>query len=124
MRVAVEGRTLPARSARQDEAELARNLFLTLRTARQRASCARSAPEGRGRGGATESAYQIRLHPSALSVLPPAVTGLASTSAKAIWHGSVPLLTQLWMVPRWTSTSPALRWTLVPSSSMSISPFI
>ena len=43
MRVAVEGRTLPARSARQDEAECTQNLFLTLRSARQRASPARFA---------------------------------------------------------------------------------
>ena len=36
--------------------------------------------------------------------------------------GLVPRLIQLWMVPRCTSTSPALRWTMVPSISMSISP--
>jgi hypothetical protein len=64
-------------------------------------------------------------HPTALSTLPPAVTGLAATSTKAMTHGAVPLFTQLWMVPRCTSTSPALRWTLLPSSSsMSISPEI
>jgi hypothetical protein len=56
--------------------------------------------------------------------LPPAVTGFADTSTKAMTQGAVPLFTQLWMVPRCTSTSPALRCTLVPSSSMSISPEI
>src|SRR5262245_19647820 len=85
-----------------------------------------SARVSKGEADAVQLSPRIKyaVHPSALSVLPPAVTGLASTSAKAIWHGSLPLLTQLWMVPRCTSTSPALRWTLVPSSSMSISPFI
>lgn len=37
-------------------------------------------------------------------------------------QGSLPRLTQLWIVPRWTSRSPALRWTVESSSSMSISP--
>lgn len=56
-------------------------------------------------------------HPTALSTLPPAVTGFAATNTKAMTQGAVPLFTQLWMVPRCTSTSPALRCTLVPSSS-------
>jgi hypothetical protein len=60
----------------------------------------------------------------ALSTLPPTVTGLAPVIAKAMTHGTVPLFTQLWIVPRCTSTSPALRCTLVLSSSMSISPEI
>ena len=33
-----------------------------------------------------------------------------------------PRLIQLWMVPRWTNTSPARRCTMVPSISISISP--
>src|SRR5215472_16554208 len=61
---------------------------------------------------------------TALSTLPPAVTGLAATCAKATMQGAVPSFTQLWMVPRCTSTSPALRCTLVPSSCISISPEI
>src|ERR1039458_6224089 len=66
----------------------------------------------------------IKLHPCALSVLPPAVTGFDATSVNAITHGALPLFTQLWMVPRCTSTSPAFRCTLPTSSSMSISPEI
>src|SRR5262249_58287972 len=38
-----------------------------------------------------------RIHPTALSNLPPAVT---ATSTKAMTQGAVPLFTQLWMVPR------------------------
>jgi hypothetical protein len=52
-------------------------------------------------------------YPWALSTSPPTVTGLPAICAKAMTHGTVPLFTQLWMVPRWTSTSPALRCTLV-----------
>ena len=47
-----------------------------------------------------------------------------SISTKAMRHGSVPRLTQAWLVPCWTSTSPALRWISESSSSMSISPAI
>ena len=61
---------------------------------------------------------------TASSTLPPAMTGFAPTSTKAMTQGVVPLFTQLWMVPRCTSKSPALRCTLLPSSSMSISPEI
>ena len=67
---------------------------------------------------------RVDAHPCASSGLPPAVTGFAAISVKAITHGAVPLLTQLWMVPRCTSTSPAFRCTLPMSSSMSISPDI
>ena len=56
---------------------------------------------------------RARGYPTALSTLPPAVTGFAATSTKAMTQGAVPLFTQLWMVPRCTSTSPALRCTLV-----------
>ena len=38
-------------------------------------------------------------HPCALSGLPPTVTGFAAMSVNAITQGSVPLFTQLWMVP-------------------------
>src|SRR5665647_2874535 len=55
--------------------------------------------------------------PCAGKGLPPAVTGLAATSVKAMTQGTVPLFTQLWMVPRCTSTSPALRCTLPISVS-------
>jgi hypothetical protein len=47
---------------------------------------------------------------------------LASMRMKAMRHGSLPRLTQAWIVPCCTSTSPALRWTSESSSSMSISP--
>src|SRR4029079_612817 len=47
--------------------------------------------------------------PWAVSVLPPALPDFADTSVNAITQGSVPLLIQLWIVPRCTSTSPALR---------------
>jgi hypothetical protein len=47
----------------------------------------------------------------ALSTLPPAVPAW-QRPAKAMTQGAVPLFTQLWMVPRCTSTSPALRCTL------------
>ena len=77
-----------------------------------------------GRTLALDSARLARGYPTALSSLPPAVTGFAATSTKAMTQGAVPLFTQLWMVPRCTSRSPALRCTLVPSSSMLISPEI
>src|SRR6266478_8090844 len=63
-------------------------------------------------------------YPRAWSTLSPMVTGFAAINTKAITHGSVPRLTQLWIVPRCTSTSPTLRWTVVSSSSMSTSPDI
>ena len=47
---------------------------------------------------------------------------LASIRMKAMRHGLVPLLTQAWLVPCWTKTSPAFTCTSVSSSSMSISP--
>ena len=59
----------------------------------------------------THRRHRVRrsAHPTASSVLPPALTDLAAISTKAITHGAVPLFTQLWMVPRCTSTSPAFR---------------
>src|SRR6478735_7463576 len=48
--------------------------------------------------------------------LVPALTGVALIKTKAIIQSSVPRLTQLWMVPRWTSTSPALSFTATPST--------
>jgi len=54
--------------------------------------------------------------------LPALATGLAPISAKAMTQGSLPLLTQSWMVPRWTMTSPAFRRTGPVSITMSISP--
>ena len=63
-----------------------------------------------------------RGQPWAGSIFPPAVTDFADTSVKAMTHGSLPVFTQLWMVPRWTYTSPALRCTFPTSSSISISP--
>src|SRR6266487_877268 len=50
-----------------------------------------------------------RGYPTALSTFPPAVTGLAASCTKAMTQGAVPLFTQLWIVPRCTSKSPALR---------------
>ena len=49
-------------------------------------------------------------------------TGSASIRMKAMRQGSVPRLTQAWLVPFWTITSPAFTCTSVSSSSMSISP--
>lgn len=46
----------------------------------------------------------------------------ASISTKAMTQVSVPLLDQAWLVPRWMTTSPAVRWTSSSSRSMSISP--
>src|SRR5262249_57028405 len=63
-----------------------------------------------------------RIHPTALSTLPPAVTGLAATTTNAMTQGALPLFTQLWMGPRCTSTPPPFRWPLGPAASMSISP--
>ena len=51
-----------------------------------------------------------------------ACAGFAATRMKAMVQGAVPLFTQLWMVPRCTSTSPAFRCTVLSSNSMSISP--
>ena len=51
-------------------------------------------------------------------------TGFAPISAKAMTQGTVPVLTQSWMVPRWTITSPAFSRTVPVSITMSISPEI
>src|SRR5260370_29355349 len=61
-------------------------------------------------------------YPVAFRTLPPTCTALASTRTTASTYGSVPRLTQLWIVPRCTMRPPAFRWTTEPSSSMSISP--
>src|SRR5947207_15011031 len=52
--------------------------------------------------------------PKALSTLPPASTGFAAISTKAMTQDSGPRLTQLWTVPRWTMTSPAFRCVISP----------
>src|SRR5262245_61489994 len=52
----------------------------------------------------------------------PAQGSLASTRMKAMRHGSLPRLTQAWLVPCCTRTSPAFKWISESSSSMSISP--
>ena len=51
----------------------------------------------------------LAAYPTAFRTLPPASTGLAAIRMTASTHGWVPRLTQLWIVPRWTMTSPALR---------------
>jgi len=87
-------------------------------------SGARDAEQEPGEPAAGDQELDIVAHgyPWACSTLPPTVTGFAAISTKAITQGSVPRLTQLWMVPRCTRTSPARRCTSVPSSCMSISP--
>src|SRR5579875_373119 len=57
-----------------------------------------------------------------VDVVDVAAAALASISTNAMTHGALPRLTQLWIVPRCTKTSPALRCTTSSSSSMSISP--
>jgi len=65
---------------------------------------------------------------STMSSLPIAVEprhgSLESIRMKAMRQMSLPRLTQAWLVPCWTSTSPAFMWISESSSSMSISPSI
>src|SRR5262249_27149746 len=88
--------------------------------------------KGEGEDAASEQRLRQQHHfaekaayPWASRRWPPTRTGGALTSTKAITQSSGPWLTQLWIVPRCTSTSPALRLALTPSSSsISIAPDI
>jgi hypothetical protein len=55
--------------------------------------------------------------------LPLTSSGVASIGMNAMTAGTKPLLTQVCIVPRWTTTSLGFRWMTSPlSSSQSISP--
>ena len=56
--------------------------------------------EAHGLGAQIPVPLCTRGYPMALSTLPPTVTGFAAISTKAITQGSVPRLTQSWIVPR------------------------
>ena len=72
--------------------------------------------------GTIQSWIGEELSPGQAASSRPRSPDFADTSVKAMTHGSLPVFTQLWMVPRWTNTSPALRCTFPTSSSISISP--